>query len=141
MCAGSHVDVMPRGLPYSLAFCHYNAEMPRGGVVWSSGKSFVMAMIVLGCSVIPQAVTAQAAAGQSSSAKLDPAEPDSAKPALAVLPTAQPAAVAPPPHAFWDRTNIALFSGIAFTRGIGLCFHAQLPGPWTARDSAARRCG
>ena len=105
-------------LPYSLAFCHYNAEMSWGGVIWSSGKSFVMAMIMLGCSVIPQAVTAQAAAGQSSSAKLDPAEPDSAKPALAVLPTAQPAAVAPPPHAFWDRTNIALFSGIAFTRGM-----------------------
>jgi len=104
--------------PYSLAFCHYNAEMPWGGVIWSSGKWFVMAMIMLGCLVIPHTAMAQAAASQSSSARPDPAELDSAKPALAALPTPQPAAPAPPPHPFWDRTNIALFSGIAVTRGM-----------------------
>lgn len=106
------------GPPYSPAFCHYNAEMPWGGVIRSSGKSFVMATIMLGCFAIPQAATAQAAASQSSSGKADPAEPDSAKSALAALPTPQPAAVAPQPHAFWDRANIALFSGIAVTRGM-----------------------
>ena len=94
-------------------FCHYNAEMPWGGVIRSSGKSLVMAMIVMGCLVIPQAAMAQAAVSQSSSAK-----PDPARPALAALPTPQPSASAPPAHAFWDRTNIALFSGIAFTRGM-----------------------
>jgi len=111
------VGVMPRRPAYSLAFCHYNAEMPWGGVIRSSGKSLVMAMIMLGCLVIPQPATAQAAASQSSSGKPDPAEYDSAKSVLAALPTPQPAP-APPPHAFWDRTNLALFSGIAFTRGM-----------------------
>ena len=95
-------------------FCHYNAEMPWGGVIRSSGKWLVMAIMVLGCLVIPQAAMAQAAASQSSSARPDPAELDSAKPALAAL----PATPAPRPHAFWDRTNLLLFSGIAVTRGM-----------------------
>jgi hypothetical protein len=30
----------------------------------------------------------------------------------------QPAAVVPPTHRFWDRTNILLFSGIAVVRGM-----------------------
>ena len=114
MCSGSHMDVMPRAPPYSLAFCHYNAEMPWGGVIRSSGKSFVMAMIMSGCFVVPQPATGQAAVSQSSSAKADPAEPDSAKSALAAL----PATPAPRSHAFCDRTNLLLFSGIAVTRGM-----------------------
>jgi len=88
--------------------------MPWGGVIRSSGKSFVIGMIMLGCLVMPQAAAAQVVVSQSSPTKADPAN----KPALAALPTPQPAAPAPPPHAFWDRTNIALFSGIAFTRGM-----------------------
>jgi hypothetical protein len=47
-------------------------------------------------------------------------EPASAqKPVSPALP-ANPAAThpAPPPHAFWERTNVALFSGIAVTRAM-----------------------
>jgi hypothetical protein len=46
------------------------------------------------------------------------AEPAAAqKPTLATLP-ASPTVATAPIHAFWDRTNVALFSGIAVTRGI-----------------------
>jgi hypothetical protein len=93
--------------------CHYNAEMPGGGVIRSTGKSFMMTMIILGSFCISQPAAAQGTVSQGS-----PAKPDAAKPALATLPTTQPATPAPPPHAFWDRTNLALFSGIAVTRGV-----------------------
>jgi len=40
------------------------------------------------------------------------------QPTLATLPANAAAAPTLPPHAFWDRTNIALFSGIAVTRAM-----------------------
>jgi hypothetical protein len=80
-----------------------------GGVI-RSAKSFLMAMMVLGCFFIPQLATAQRFASQDS-------QNDPAKPALDPLPNIQPAP-APPTHAFWDRTNLLLFSGIAVTRGM-----------------------
>jgi hypothetical protein len=89
--------------------------MPWGGVIRSAGKSLVMAMIILGCFLISQAATAQRFVSQDSSAKPQPS--DAAKP-LATLPTTQPLTPPFPPHAFWDRTNLLLFSGIAVTRGM-----------------------
>ena len=41
---------------------------------------------------------------------------DSGRPTLATLPEAPPTAA--PPHRFWDRTNILLFSGVAVFRGL-----------------------
>jgi hypothetical protein len=93
----------------------YNAEMPLGGVIRSAGKSFVMAIIIPGCFLITQPAAAQRFVCQDSSAK--PQASDAAKPE-ATLSTTQPATPVPPPHDFWDRTNLLLFSGIAVTRGM-----------------------
>jgi hypothetical protein len=89
--------------------------MPWEGVIRSSGKSFVLGMIVLemivlGCFLIPQPARAQDAVSHDSSAKSDSCKPS--------LPATEPATHAPPPHAFWDRTNLLLFSGVALTRGM-----------------------
>ena len=73
----------------------------------------MMAAIILGSFFKPQSATAQAPVSQSSRAK-----PDSGEPTLPTVPTTQPVIPASPPHAFWDRTNLALFSGIAVTRGM-----------------------
>ena len=81
----------------------------------SCSKSFMVGMIIMGC-FIPQPVTAQRFVSQDSPAK--PQASDSAKPALTMVPTAQPATPASPPHVFWDRANLLIFSGIAFTRGM-----------------------
>jgi hypothetical protein len=89
---------------------------------WSHTKSFVVAMTVWGiCLFVSQTAAAQRFLTDDSS----PAKPpltDSAKPVLATPPSpsaVQPTTPAPPPeHAFWDRTNLWLFSGIAFTRGM-----------------------
>jgi hypothetical protein len=89
--------------------------MPWGGVIGSAGKSFVMAMIILGCFLILQPAAAQRFVSQDSSAQPQPS--DTAKPS-ATLPTTQLATPVPPLHAFWDRTNLLLFSGIAGTRGM-----------------------
>jgi hypothetical protein len=97
-------------LTLTLRACRYNVEMPQEGVIRSSYKLFTMAIISFGCIFLPQCATAQQLASQESSAK--PQENDVAKAAPAQpMPT-------PPPHAFWDRTNLALFSGIAVTRGM-----------------------
>jgi hypothetical protein len=92
--------------------------MRVGTAIWSFCKSFIMEMIVLGSYfIIPQPATAQGVLNPDSS----PATPQgtaSANATLAKLPTAQPVASALPPHAFWDRTNLALFSGIVVTRGM-----------------------
>jgi hypothetical protein len=88
--------------------------MPSGGVI-RSGKSFMPAMILLGCFFVPQPATAQRFVSQTSPAS--PQGSDAAKPMLVTLPETPTSAPAPP-HAFWDRTNLALFSGIAVTRGL-----------------------
>lgn len=81
----------------------------------SRGTSFKLAMSVWGvCLFIqPPAAAQRVAAGDS-----EPTEAHvsaASKPMLAALPSR---ATVPPPHAFWDRTNVALFSGIAITRGM-----------------------
>jgi hypothetical protein len=90
--------------------------MSVGKAVWSSNKFFRVAMIMLGnFLLISQPATAQQFVTPDSSSTKQPAT-DAAKPVLATSPRAQPAT--PTPHAFWDRTNLALFSGIALTRGM-----------------------
>jgi hypothetical protein len=90
-------------------------------VARSLSKSLTVATIVLGgCLFIPQAITAQPALTQDSSSDKSQAT-GTATPTLTTplaFPPIEPAAAAPPPHAFWDRTNLALFSGIAVTRGM-----------------------
>jgi hypothetical protein len=89
--------------------------------IWFSSKSFMIAMIVLGsCLLVARPATAQQIPTPNSS----PAKPqlnDSSKPMLATLPSPAIHAATPspaPPHAFWDRANVALFSGIVVTRGV-----------------------
>jgi hypothetical protein len=92
---------------------HYNVEMPRDGAIRYSAKSFMMTMIILGCFfIISLPARAQGLADEDSPVK--PRESDAAKPTLSTVPVTP----APPEHAFWDRTNLLLFSGIAFTRGM-----------------------
>ena len=84
----------------TVRFRHYNAEMHLKIAAWCFGKSALMATIVLSsCLFLAQSSTAQ-------------------QPRLAALPANPAATPNPPPHAFWDRTNILLFSGIAVTRAM-----------------------
>jgi hypothetical protein len=90
--------------------------------VWSLSKSFMIAMMVLGsCLLISQSATAQGIlahdCSQTRSRGSDASELMLAAPPS--RPAIQLATPAPPPlHAFWDRTNVAFFSGIAVTRGM-----------------------
>jgi hypothetical protein len=84
---------------------------------WCFGKSCIVAAVLLGSYFcVPQPAAAQRVVSQDSA----PAQQGegSAKPAVAGPPTSQPATSAPATHAFWDRTNLLLFSGIAVTRGM-----------------------
>jgi hypothetical protein len=72
----------------------------------------MVALIILGYVLIPQTAAAQRFVSEDSPAKADAAKPMRAPVAI------QQATLNPAPHAFWDRTNVALFSGIAFTRGM-----------------------
>jgi hypothetical protein len=73
-------------------------------------------MIILGCFFISLPARAQCLAGQDPPDK--PRESDAGKATLSAAPATQPVTPAPPQHAFWDRTNLLLFSGIAVTRGL-----------------------
>jgi hypothetical protein len=71
-------------------------------------------MVVWGVSLFSELpATAQQFTADSSSANLHLTK--ASKPTLASLPS-EPASARP--HAFWDRTNVVLFSGIAITRGM-----------------------
>jgi hypothetical protein len=73
--------------------------MRRKVAVWYFRKSFMIAIVALISHLfLPESAEAQ-----------------TPKSATTPSPTATPAR---PPHAFWDRTNLALFSGIAVTRGM-----------------------
>jgi hypothetical protein len=82
-------------------FRRYNVKMALGVAIWSFKKSSVIATIVLGSCLF---------AAVRSPAQTPPSATLPASPATAP--------VAPPPHTFWDRTNVLLFSGIAVTRGM-----------------------
>jgi hypothetical protein len=83
--------------------------------IWSLCKSFRIAMLVCGiCLLIGQSATAQQLRTNEHSSA-DSKLTDGSNPTVAALP-APP--TAPSTHAFWDRTNLALFSGIAITRGM-----------------------
>lgn len=96
---------------------YYNAEMRLDITAWFVGKLFMVAIVLLGSSFcISQPAAAQRVVTQdSASAKQGTG---SAKSALVAPPTTQPATATPAAHAFWDRTNLLLFSGIAVTRGM-----------------------
>lgn len=84
---------------------------------WHLGRSFAVVIMVWGlCLFVPQSAEAQLSVSPDLPARS--IGNDAAKPLSAVHTTTHPAAPAPPPHAFWDRTNLALFSGIAVTRGM-----------------------
>lgn len=89
--------------------------MPVDGGISSLYKSFMTAIIMFGCFFTSQPATAERCVSQDLPTK--PRGDEAAKPALAVIPTT-PTSAPVPPHAFWDRTNLLLFSGIAFTRGM-----------------------
>jgi hypothetical protein len=95
--------------------------MRLGVAIWSSGRSFMFAMIVFGsCLFVPRPATAQRVVAHD----VSPARPqvDDSSKATSATPPSPAIHIAtptpPPPHAFWDRTNIALFSGIAVTRAM-----------------------
>jgi hypothetical protein len=100
-----------RSLDSDASGCHYNDEMPQEGVIRSSYKLFTLAIIGLACLFLPQHATAQRLGRQEPSVKPDGTDATKLAPG-------QPAKPATPPHAFWDRTNLLLFSGIAVTRGM-----------------------
>jgi hypothetical protein len=78
-------------------------------------KSFRIAMLVCGvCLFVQQSSAAQQFRPEKSSSA-DSKLTDGSNPTVAALPA--PPTV-PSTHAFWDRTNLALFSGIAVTRGM-----------------------
>jgi hypothetical protein len=90
--------------------------------VGSPGKLFIVAFMVWGIFVsVAQTAAAQSLFTNDSSAAKPPLT-DASRPPLATLPStpaALPTTPAPPPeHAFWDRTNLWLFSGIAVTRAM-----------------------
>ena len=94
------------------AFANYNIAVRPELTIRSRCRSFKIAMIVWGISLfIALPATAQRFTPDDSSL----ANSEASKPTLAALPSES---TSPRPHAFWDRTNVALFSGIAITRGM-----------------------
>src|ERR1700692_4014086 len=81
--------------------------MPWARVIESSCASIVAAVITLSCLVQP--ARAQRASEHDSAATHHDSD--------AVMPVSSATKPTPTPHAFWDRTNLFLFSGIAVTRG------------------------
>jgi hypothetical protein len=68
------------------------------------GSSFILTGLLAASVLIPFPAEAQ-----------QPAQPDSGQLATTVAPVAP---AQNPPHVFWDRTNILLFSGVAVFRGL-----------------------
>jgi hypothetical protein len=82
--------------------------------IQSIWESFKIAMLLCGvCLLIQQAAAAQQFRPEESSST-DSKSTDGSKSSLAALPSPTTSST----HAFWDRTNLALFSGIAVTRGM-----------------------
>jgi len=109
--ARNGISALPRGNSRKLVPCRYNREVPSA----SPGQMLPVVLIFV-CAV-------SCAAGQiamspgSSSAALEgaPAAPSTVSSLPAVEIESTPGA---PVHAFWDRTNLWLFVGVAFSRGM-----------------------
>jgi len=84
--------------------------MPWARVIKSSCASIVAAIIILSCFAFAQSASAQCVPEHDSSAPHHESN--------AATPVSSATKPAPMPHRFWDRTNLALFSGIAVTRGM-----------------------
>ncbi len=77
-------------------------------------SSLILTLLLACCFLIAQSVAAQQPApqGEAGQASTETSVP-------APRPQAQtPPKTPPPPHAFWDRTNILLFSGVGIFRGL-----------------------
>jgi hypothetical protein len=72
--------------------------------------------VVLGALAFPAAAIGQQE--RQSPHAGGPASASTAPAALPATPSAAPAKLVVPPHRFWDRTNILLFSGVAVFRGL-----------------------
>jgi hypothetical protein len=70
-------------------------------LVWLLASCFFIVPVASAQQPVPQAEASQTATDVPSASKSD-------------LSAAQP----PPPHAFWDRTNILLFTGVGVFRGL-----------------------
>jgi hypothetical protein len=89
--------------------------MSLGIAISSLRKSFTILMLVCGvCLFIRQSAAAQQLHLEGS-LSADSKLTVGSNPAVAALPALP---TAPSAHAFWDRTNLLLFSGIAVTRGM-----------------------
>jgi hypothetical protein len=79
-------------------------------VIKSSCASILAAIIILVCFCFAQSARAQSVSEHDSSAPHRESD--------AAMPVSSANKPAPMPHRFWDRTNLALFSGIAVTRAM-----------------------
>ena len=96
-------------------------DMGRGNGIWSLTKTLVILMLAWGIFLVPKPSIAQQPVIDNPS-PVKPQLGDTSKPIPAALPSAPAVEPERPPlpsqHAFWDRTNLALFAGIAFVRGM-----------------------
>jgi hypothetical protein len=77
-------------------------------------ESFKIAILLCGFWLLIQQSAAAQQFRPEGSSSADSKVTDGSNPSVVALPPA----TASPIHAFWDRTNILLFSGIAITRGM-----------------------
>lgn len=84
--------------------------MPWARVIKSSCASILAAIFTLACFCFAPSATAQCVAGQDPASVHHQGDPSQ-------LPLSPSPTKPIPVHAFWDRTNLLLFSGIAVTRG------------------------
>jgi len=83
--------------------------MPWARVIKFSCASVVAAIVILACFGFAPSASAQRVPEHDSPAPHHESD--------AAMPVSSSTKPAPMPHRFWDRTNLALFSGIAVTRG------------------------
>ena len=106
---------LPRSVASFLWLRLYNIDMSLEFAISSLRKSFGIVILVGStCLFIGQSATAQQFRPERRSSA-DSKLTDGSNPTVAALPSPP---TAPSTHAFWDRTNILLFSGIAITRGM-----------------------
>jgi hypothetical protein len=87
--------------------------MSKDGAIRYSAKLFMMTMLIVDCFFVSLPARAQCVVTQD-----PPGKPRDSDAALSTVPATQPVTPGEPQHAFWDRTNLLLFSGIAVMRGL-----------------------